>query len=196
MDWKKVIGPWDFKKSQADTKYNEETHIATKENPVWIIPQSCGRPITIHHTPCGYWLKEYASPEILTSELYPLEAEDYIDSSLGIILTGVLGSPKFSTSDYVDSSGDSIIVGNLVKAFFLREYSWEEYVDSSGATITEGELVADFVLVEYDVGHEDVDSSGASILSGNLEDVLIKYADWPEESINSAGATITEGNLE
>ena len=197
MDWKKVIGPWDFKKSQADTKYNEGTHIATKEEPIWIIPQSCGRPITIHHTPCGYWLKEYASPEILTSELYPLEAFGYIDSSGSSIIAGILVQEffliEYEDFGYIDSSDASILCGKLRNT--KRKYSIPfKAINSSAASIISGELKS--LLIKYSTNPGNLNSSDATILSGNLEDVLIKYENWPAESINSSGAAITEGNLE
>ncbi len=197
MDWKKERGPWDFKKSAADRRYNEGTLIAHMKNPVWKIPNPIGTPITNYHTPCGYWLKDYVGPDLYTSDLYPLEDVGNIDSSGATIIEGrILRMPK--DFGYIDSSGPSIIAGNLIKDFFLVEYKeWPvEEIDSSGATITSGLLAEDFILVEYDIDHEDIDSSGATIQSGNLEDVLIKYTDWPVESVNSSEATIIGGNLE
>ncbi len=196
MDWKKEIGPWDFKKSLADTRYNEGTHIATKENPVWIMPTH-GAPITSYHTPCGYWLKEYVGPDIYTSGLYPLEDFGYLDFECIVIDGNLRAQPKDSGS--VNSSGASILSGNLEKDFFLIEYkNWPvENVDSSGCDIIDGLLELDFVLVEYENWPpEAVDSSGATIISGELDDRLIKYTDWPEEKITSSGATITTGVLE
>jgi len=197
IDWKTTEGPWAFKKSFADNRYNEGTHISSAYNSSWVMPKG-KTPVTDNHTPCGYWLKDYTTPEIFTSDLYPLDVEDSLDSSQASILEGVLWmQPK--DQGYVDSSGPSIVAGNLVKDFFLVEYKeWPvESIDSSGPTITSGLLAEDFILVEYeDWPWEGVNSLGASIESGVLDDRLIKYTEWPEEKITSSGATILGGVLE
>ena len=196
MDWKKERGPWDFKKSAADRRYNEGTLIAHMKNPVWKIPNPIGTPITNYHTPCGYWLKDYVGPDLYTSDLYPLETAGYVDFINHIVEGSLRYQPTDSGS--IDSSGSNIIAGSLVVDFVLIDYiNWPyESVDSSGCSIVSGNLEQDFFLVEYLVPSESVNSIGASILSGSLEDVLIKYTEWPEEKITSSGATILGGVLE
>ncbi len=196
MDWKKDRGPWDFKKSYADVRYNEGTHIATNKDPVWQMPEK-GKAISDHHAPCGYWLKDYVGPEKRTSDLYPIEDYAYIEDPGCEIIDGrLVYQPQDSGS--VDSSGANILSGTLVLDFVLIEYKdWPiENVDSSSCSIIAGNLVQDFFLREYSISLEEVDSSGATILSGLLDDRLIKYTDWPVEKITSSSATILEGVLE
>lgn len=68
-------GPWEFDKEINKPRYNEGTHIATVENPLWIDITNDHTPITTTHTPCGYWpVLPYSNPVqpclVFDSEVY------------------------------------------------------------------------------------------------------------------------------
>jgi hypothetical protein len=134
--------------------------------------------------PDGVPAEDLYVPLYLTSWVYPLEAEDFLDSHGSI----VGGFTLKVTEDYLDSSA-LILSGSLFGS--LESYSNPaEAVDSSVAFLS-GTL--EDILQEYSIPAEAVDSA-AAIISGTLYGELITYSNYAPEGVDSS-AIILSGSL-
>jgi len=166
--WNVPIDNFKIKVEGNKIQYNEGTWISSADDPHFDYPLS-GPPITDDHIPCGYWHRDYAPMvyEIVTSELYPYEADEWI------------------------SVGDGTITGGVFKAIY-HSYNYQEKINTTIAGVTGGSFRS--ILSSYDYWPpEDINTTVADITGGVFKLVLYSYTYWPAENINTTVADITGG---
>jgi hypothetical protein len=133
---------------------------------------------------------ERAEGVALTSVIYPIEDIESAEGS-----GAEVASSGYYLNDSAESTGLSLLSGDLRAA--LKIYSgWpEESLESTGFELISGDLRPGlFIYSEWP--EESLESTGFDLMSGEMEASRIGYENWPHESAESTGFELIGGNIE
>ena len=118
-----------------------------------------------------------------TSQPYPILAQDYANTQLGVN-NGLIKEPTKET----ESTDISLNINNGTLRDSLQQYTYEEYM-GSGSSIT-GMTLTTLVSPDYNAGFEYMNGSSA-ITSMTLTDVLVTYNHPTEDYVSASSAIIS-----
>lgn len=127
---------------------------------------------------------------LLTSQPYPVEVVESVDSTAAGVVSGQFRVPNVNTNqtEALDSTGAGLVSGEFRALLFTAEQT--EAADSTAAGVVSGEFRT---LLFTTNQTEAVDSTGAGIVSGEFRVQRIDYSNYPAESADSTGAGIIGG---
>jgi hypothetical protein len=185
-------GPWKFRKTAADIRYNEGTFISDSSNPIFVPPEAPHDPVPEIHSPCGYWINEYTQGIILTTPPYPIEATEKIGADDFGVVSGFFELDfvikDFDNQESVYASSHDLVGGVLRLA--LHSATPVESLVSTGSSVVSGH----FNITLHNISYTESLQDEITLASGILRKALITYDHGLPESLTATSALVIGGS--